>query len=142
MNTYHLIYRVLSGDASKEEQERLARWLALNEANSSEYEDVKLLWEYSADRGGGALPDNEYRDCWNQIEKQIAASQQRRKRRRLIIVILIIVLILEIIGWLAYNLGRQELPSLHSIDGEIGEIGEIREIVLYGEILLAWCSAI
>ncbi|NOT73434.1 MAG: DUF4974 domain-containing protein [Cyclobacteriaceae bacterium] len=49
MNTYWLIDRVLSGKATPDEKEELEKWMAADPRNKEEYEDMKLLWEFSKD---------------------------------------------------------------------------------------------
>ena len=47
MDKVSLMYKVLSGEAAPSEQKELADWIAESEANSEEFEDIKLLWESS-----------------------------------------------------------------------------------------------
>jgi ferric-dicitrate binding protein FerR (iron transport regulator) len=113
MNSTQLIYRVLSGNASEEEKLRLEQWKALNDANRLEYEDIKMLWECSRGTGVVDFLEEGYREGWQQIKQRMLAIQQRSKRIRLMIVVVIFVFALCIMGWLAYYLGKQKIPSLH-----------------------------
>lgn len=54
MSRVDVIYRVLSGIASKVEKEELERWIGHSEANRAEYEDLKLLYRHS--RVARAMP--------------------------------------------------------------------------------------
>ena len=53
MDKTPLIHKLLSGKASEEEIKELNNWIEKGAANRAEFEDIKLLWEYSK------KPDNE-----------------------------------------------------------------------------------
>jgi ferric-dicitrate binding protein FerR (iron transport regulator) len=48
MDRLNLIYRVLSGSATKDEIKELDDWVCSSEPNRKEFEDLKLLWSHQS----------------------------------------------------------------------------------------------
>ena len=49
MDTTSLIHKVLSGRGSETERADLEEWIGRSEANKTEYNDIRLLWENAKD---------------------------------------------------------------------------------------------
>lgn len=91
MDKASLIFKVLSGEATKEEQAELEQWIAQNEANKSEYEDLKLLWDNtSAER---QVEEEHFYDGFARIKSKFKQKRSIRRRKRSITWISIIVTI-------------------------------------------------
>ena len=81
MSRIDVIYRVLSGLASKAEKEELERWIGRSDANRAEYEDLKLLYRHSR-AARGAPRDARYYETFEQIRRTARARLHRRARAR------------------------------------------------------------
>lgn len=74
MNTYTLIDRVLSGTATAEEVARFEAWRS-DPVNKEEYEDLKLLWEFSRDNATRRKNDPNFYDGLYRIKEMIESRK-------------------------------------------------------------------
>lgn len=97
MDRVSLIYKVLGGEADQAEQKELEDWIAKSEANREEFEDIKLLWEFSE-----TTPDHEHVDDrgFEKIKQQVMQRLKAKARLKhalyaiaLAIAILLLVLV-------------------------------------------------
>lgn len=77
-----LIFKVLSGEASKDEQAELEQWIAQSEANKSEYEHLKLLWDNTSAESQDE--DEHFYDGFARIKSKFRQRRAIRRRKRLI----------------------------------------------------------
>lgn len=73
MDRVALIYRVLSGEAQAWEREELNEWMTRSEANRREFEDIRLLWEFSReveDQTGG----DEFKTIQRRVRRRSTGS--------------------------------------------------------------------
>jgi len=77
MNQSTLMHKVLVGQASESEVAELERWLSLDPANATEFEELKLLyWDsWKADKSNDGTSDS----SWTKIENAIHRIQARKK---------------------------------------------------------------
>lgn len=78
MEKASLIFKVLSREASQDERAELEHWIAQSEANKSEYDDLKLLWEHSS-TARPVEPDHFYAGL-DKIKSKIRLKRSIRRR--------------------------------------------------------------
>lgn len=110
MDRVSLIYRVLANEADPTEKKELDDWIAKSEANRVEFEDIKLLWEFSE-----MAPDHGYVDDlgFEKIKQQVMQRLKAKARLKhalytiaLVIAILIVVLVTKL-TWFSDSDGMQ-----------------------------------
>lgn len=81
MNRVALIYKVLSAEATAEEQAALDHWILESEENRREFEDISLLWESL-----NSQDDNDPEDeaGFLKIKMRMKAHLEKRQRMRTI----------------------------------------------------------
>jgi ferric-dicitrate binding protein FerR (iron transport regulator) len=77
MNMFWLIDKVLSGKATEAEKKELEEWIAKLPSNREEYEDMKLLWEFSSRQPSEKKPDPSFYDGLYRI-KEVISSRGRK----------------------------------------------------------------
>lgn len=78
-----LIFKVLSGDATPDERAELDQWIAQSEANRTEYEDIKLLWDNSS--VVSHTEDEHFFNGFARIKSKFRQKRAIRRRKRLMI---------------------------------------------------------
>lgn len=102
MDYVNLIYKVLSGQATETDQEKLRKWLAKAPANKEEYEDIKRV--YQADQNfeeREANRDEKFYDDFRNVLVRIDRIKRQRRITRWAITMLtsILITVLIAIGW-------------------------------------------
>ncbi len=82
MDTTSLIHKVLSGKASETERADLEEWIGRSEANKTEYNDIRLLWENAKDTET-VRTDVHFYEGFNQIKTLMQRKRRNRKRRKM-----------------------------------------------------------
>jgi len=90
MEVVSLTYKVLSGQASASEREQLEQWIAESEGNRREFEDIKLLWEYSAI---GEMEGQINAGGFEKVRSRVKAKLAKRRRIRVLCWALVLVII-------------------------------------------------
>jgi ferric-dicitrate binding protein FerR (iron transport regulator) len=111
MDITALIYKVLSGNASEIETKKLDDWIALKDANKSEFHDIKLLYECACredDQVSNSNPDEDLKA----IKHLIHIGTRRRRKYRLMAGILSIIVLLVSVQ-IIIHANRDEKKSIH-----------------------------
>jgi ferric-dicitrate binding protein FerR (iron transport regulator) len=82
MSRSDIIYRVISGNATEEEREEVARWIAFSKANREEYEDLKLFYRFSKKNGPVRRADVHFEERFEQIRRRATMRLKRKARIR------------------------------------------------------------
>ena len=82
MDTTSLIHKVLSGKASETERADLEGWIGGSEANKTEYNDIRLLWESGKDTDRSPA-DAHFYEGLDQIKTIMQRKRRNRKRRKM-----------------------------------------------------------
>jgi len=103
MNIELLMDKILSGDASPEEQKSFESWLSKSNANREEFEDRKYLVENAnqLEREG----NDTFYDDLRKIQQQIQIRRHRKKLLRKIVITVGTALVLLALYFLFLQLG-------------------------------------
>jgi ferric-dicitrate binding protein FerR (iron transport regulator) len=78
-----LIHRVLAGEAGEVERRELEAWIGESGANRDEFDDLRLLWDFSVAEGSGAIAkDVRFYDGLARIRSRFAGKRRRRRAAR------------------------------------------------------------
>ena len=88
MDKTELILKVLLNEATNQEVMKLNDWIALNDSNRNDFENVKLLFENKSDRTE-VVRDEAYHNSWNNIK----STYRKRARLRKLVSFLAIILV-------------------------------------------------
>lgn len=124
MDQTSLIYRVLSGNASDAEKREFDAWVALNDANKAEFEDIKLLWDNSPDEDA-VEHDDEYYEGLRKIMSEIRVREQRRKIQKAILHIALMAGLLTLIFFTSYFLSKQEKSGVSFKSKNVSPVSEM-----------------
>ena len=120
MDRTTLIYRVLSDKATDTEKKELEEWIALSEANKTEYDDIKLLWQ-NAKHAGSPGPDFHFYDGLEQIKALMRRKHRKRRRKRAVIIstaLVLIALMAVAHFFFPYHGSGNESQGYHKFDNE------------------------
>lgn len=101
MNKTTLIYKVLAGNASQPEIEELDTWIAMSAGNRAEFEDIKLLWEYSDKSERKDSDEGNSLDGLYKIESTIEMLKKRDIKIKFYFVLTVIMTAFFVISFLA-----------------------------------------
>jgi ferric-dicitrate binding protein FerR (iron transport regulator) len=97
MDRVSLIYRVLANEADPTEKKELDDWIAKSEANREEFEDIKLLWEFSEmTPDHGQVDDRGFEKIKQQVMQRLKAKA-RLKHALYAIALAVAILILVLV---------------------------------------------
>lgn len=97
MDRVSLIYRALAGEADPTEKKELDDWIAKSEANREEFEDIKLLWEFSETTPDhGQVDDRGFEKIKQQVMQRLKAKA-RLKHALYTIALAVAILILVLV---------------------------------------------
>ncbi len=101
------------GEATSEEQQQVAAWLAADENNLAYYTQFKNLWDASKQLAAASTVDTEA--AWQRLQKRIADKEPTRKSAEKVdflwMKIAASVIILLGFGWLGYIFLLKEKPG-------------------------------
>jgi ferric-dicitrate binding protein FerR (iron transport regulator) len=134
-----LIHSVLAGEAGEAEKRELEAWTAGSGANRDEFDDLKLLWDFSiGGRRGAVAKDVRFYDGLVRIRSRFAGKLRRRRAVRFGIGLSAVALI--VVGLVAlFHAGTSGTPRvlefndvtlqkvLHSIEEEFNVVVETPE---------------
>ncbi len=88
-----LIYRVLSGEATRQENILLQEWILESEGNRQEFEDIKLLRKHSLlSRDGKDAPG-----AFEAIRVRVTGYLRKRRQRRVMVSVLVLMGVVVVI---------------------------------------------
>ncbi|HYG18908.1 MAG TPA: hypothetical protein VD816_08260 [Ohtaekwangia sp.] len=109
MNQVRLIYKVLSGNASSEEEAALKQWIATSADNKAVFEDIRVLWENTVMT---ETTNREGSDGFLHIRRLIALKQRRREMVRTFFNIFLFTVVLIFVFAISYFLGTRSNPNI------------------------------
>jgi len=123
MDHLSLIYKVLSDEATAQEKEELERWLRESPENREEFEDLKLIWEYTPSEADNLVANDA---VFEKIRLRAKAHLKRKQhiRTALSAVLLVLAALLSI-----YLLQRTWLASLEPVEFKGQEMRSVIKVL-------------
>jgi len=115
-----LIIRSLDSDVSISDQQRLAKWLAEDPVNESEYKKFKAIWDRSARVLGG--PPSEVEVAWQRFLDTVNGIRRPVRRRNLTFLkvaasVAIVAGLTAMIWWLVPGTGEEQMAVIPTDTG-------------------------
>jgi len=104
MDRTSTIYRVISGQATPAEVRQIEKWIAENDSNRIEFEDIKLFY---ANAGAAETDDrSDFGDLMPQINRLIRSKKEQIKKKRTLLIIFLSITGLVMFLAFYYSINR------------------------------------